>query len=47
MKLVIVIEGDLKTLFSIAITLRCREVTTAFPGLLHLLLICIKQGDIK
>ena len=48
-----VVEGDPKALFTIATTLRCREGTTPFPGLLHfnidshLIVLSAKQGGIK
>ena len=34
-RVVSLIQSDLKGLFSIAITPRCREGATPFPGLLH------------
>ena len=52
-KLAILIEGDLKAPFSIAIIPRCREGATPFPGLFHftldpyLIILSAKQGGIK
>ena len=52
-KLVTIVKGDLKVLFSIATTLRCGEGTTSFPGMLHftldmyLTMLSVKQGRIK
>ena len=46
-------QGRQKVPFSIATTLRCREGTTPFPGLLHfaldmyLILLSVNQGGIK
>ena len=48
-----VVKGDPKVLFSIAITLRCGEGTTPFPGLLHftldpyLIMLSVKQSSMK
>ena len=52
-KLATLVEGDLKAPFLRAITPRCREGTTSFPGLLHftldphLIFLSVKQGGIK
>ena len=52
-KLVTVVEGDPKTLFSIVTTPRCRWGATPFPGLFHftldiyLIILNVKEGGIK
>ena len=51
-KLVTLVEGDLKALFSIATTPRYGGGTTPFPGLLlftldpYLIMLSVKQGGI-
>ena len=52
-KLAILVEGDPKAPFSIAITARCKGGSTSFPSLLHftlnpyLIMLSVKQGAIK
>ena len=51
--LVSIVEGDPKAPFSLATTSRWRGGCHSFPGLLHftldpyLIMLCVKQGDIK
>ena len=52
-KLATLVEGDLKAPFSIATTIRCRVVTTPFPGLFYftldpyLIMLSAQQSGIK